>query len=187
MRALSNLLVAAIILAALAFVAAPFAAFFGVRSAGQARDIQALADLVDFDAVRASLRPQLSGQAADQTPPPSILADPVGAIRRQLEQARPGPDVDAYLTPEALAGLTDGEGRFASQRTAEDAVPGTSFREPWPQPKYWGVNRMRFAVADEGGSETIFTFERRGIYAWKLAHIGLPEGAGPEAQVPASR
>ena len=35
------------------------------------------------------------------------------------------------------------------------------------------------AITDRGGSRTIFTFERKGPFEWKLVHIGLPEGAAP--------
>jgi hypothetical protein len=48
-----------------------------------------------------------------------------------------------------------------------------------PQPVYWGLNRARMSVADDGGSETVFTFERKGMFEWKLVHVGLPEGAAP--------
>jgi hypothetical protein len=37
-------------------------------------------------------------------------------------------------------------------------------------------------VEDEGGSQTVFTFERRGIYEWKLVHVGLPAGAATAPQ-----
>jgi hypothetical protein len=41
---------------------------------------------------------------------------------------------------------------------------------------FWGVNRARLAITDAGGSDTIFTFERKGPFEWKLVHIGLPDG-----------
>jgi hypothetical protein len=37
------------------------------------------------------------------------------------------------------------------------------------------------AVADQGGSRTLFTFERRGPFEWKLVHVGLPDGTAPAA------
>ena len=46
-----------------------------------------------------------------------------------------------------------------------------------PGPVFWGVNRARLAVRDEGGARTVFTFERRGPFEWKLVHIGLPARA----------
>ena len=53
-----------------------------------------------------------------------------------------------------------------------------------PRPVYWGMNRARMSVADEGGSETVFTFERKGPFEWKLVHVGLPDGVAPAATIP---
>lgn len=182
-RFLSRLFILAVVLAIGGFFAAPGVAFFAVRSAAQSADMQGLASLVDFSAVRQSLRPQLDGRPEAQTPPPSFLEDPIGAVRRQLEGAtRAGPDVNAYLTPAALAGLTRGEGRYASERSRPGAAPPPEDivrGAPLPRPRHWGVNRARMAVVDAGGSETLFTFERRGAYRWVLVHIGLPDGATP--------
>lgn len=186
-RALTTLLVLALIVGGVSFFAAPGVAFFALRSAAQSSDVQGLASLIDFPAVRTSLRPQLSSRPDAAAPSPSILEDPVGAIRRQFEQAaEPTVDVDAYLTPQALAGLTMGEGRYAADRTRLGRAPTVEgpLHGPMPKPRYWGMNRARLAVVDEGGSETVFTFERKGPFTWKLVHIGLPEGAaraGPEA------
>ena len=181
-----NLLLLAVIIAVISFFAAPAVAFFGIRSAADANDVAGLSRLIDFGAVRQSLRPQLSGNPAALAPAPTFLEDPIGAVRRQLEQADPAAvaDVDAYLTPAALAGLTRGEGRFASQRSRAPAGARAD-ADPTPTPVFWGVNRVRMAVTDEGGSRTIFTFERKGPFEWKLVHIGLPEGAAPAVAPPA--
>ncbi len=185
MRIVGNLLLLAVVVAVISFFAAPAVAFFAIRSAADSSDAAALARLVDYAAVRQSLRPQLAGDPAARAPAPSFLEDPIAAVRRQFEAAPvPAAEVDAYLTPAALAGLTRGEGRFASQRTA--ATPPTARGDPLPSPVYWGVNRARLAVTDEGGSRTIFTFERRGPFEWRLAHVGLPEGVAPPTPAPAA-
>jgi hypothetical protein len=178
-KIIGNLLLVAVIAAVVGFFAAPGVAFFAVRSAADAQDATALARLIDYGAVRQSLRPQLAGNPAAVAPAPSFLEDPIGAVRRQLEQAAPGalPEADGYLTPAALAALTRGEGRYASQRTTTTAGAAS----PMPSPVFWGVNRVRMAVEDEGGSRTVFTFERRGLFEWRLVHIGLPDGAAPPA------
>ncbi|CAN5249804.1 hypothetical protein BH10PSE2_BH10PSE2_01530 [soil metagenome] len=134
-----------------------------------------LAKLIDYDAVRGALRPQISGRVEPMSPPPSILQDPIGAIRRQFDaavtpRAPDAPDVDVYLTPAALAALTRGEGRSAPSGAA---LAGG----PTPTPIYWSINRTRLAVPGPDGARTVFTFERRGPYEWKLVHLGLP----PEA------
>lgn len=183
MKLVGRLILILVVLAAVSFFAAPGVAFFALRSAAESSDTAGLARLVDYGAVRQSLRPQLDGNPAAAAPAPSFMEDPIGAVRRQIEQATAAvaPDVDAYLTPAALAALTRGEGRYASQRTdqpqpvAGDATSGG----PMPRPVYWGLNRARMSVADEGGSETVFTFERKGLYEWKLVHVGLPDGTAP--------
>ena len=185
-RIIGNLLLLALIVAVVSFFMAPAVAFFGIRSAAQSDDIAGLQRLVDFNAVRVSLRPQLSGRAEALTPAPSFMEDPIGAVRRQFEDvaAPAGPDPDAFLTPDALDGLLRGEGRYAAV-TSTATMPEDSRPAPWPSPSYWGINLARFAVTDEGGSRTIFTFERKGPFEWKLVHIGLPDGPTPAASTQA--
>lgn len=181
-RPLLSVFLLAIAAAVIGFLAAPGVAFFALRSAAQSEDTGSLAELVDFGAVRQSLRPQLDDRPGARVPPPAFLEDPIGAVRRQLEDAaRPAVDVDAYLTPAALAGLTEGEGRAAAGRSGPGGAAPDGDAGPWPSPLYWGVNRTRMAVSDEAGSQTVFTFERRGAYRWVLVHIGLPEGGRPAA------
>ena len=183
-RLILNLIVVALTAAVVAFFAAPAVAFFGIRAAAEAGDVAGLARLIDFDAVRGSLRPQVSRQAASRpqilTPPPSFLQDPIGAVRRQFEQSvtpvLPGaPPVDSWLAPDALQVLTAGEGRAAAPPTPEAAAAVTAQGAPWPRPAYWSVNRARLAVTGQDGSRTVFTLERRGPFEWKLVHIGLPD------------
>lgn len=180
---LSRLLLLGLIVSAIAFVVAPVVTFFGIRSAAQANDVAGLARLIDFAAVRDSLRPQLANRPEVMTPAPSFVDDPIGAFRRRFDQATApaAPNPDTYLTPDALSALMAGEGRYASTRTVT-----AEGREPWPGLRYWGFNTTRLAVEDAGGSATIFTFERRAPFEWKLVHIGLPEGATPVAPPPAS-
>ena len=175
-RLILNLIVVGIVVAAVSFFIAPAVVFIGIRAAAEAGDLAGLSKLIDYDAVRASLRPQLSGRAEPLTPPPSIMQDPIGAIRRQFEQATPqftpaAPPVDAWLAPGPLLALTSGSGRDALTAGTNRAV------EPahnWPRPTYWSVNRVRLSIADDIHPPTVFTFERRGPYEWKLVHIGLP-------------
>ena len=184
-RLFGNLVVLALAAAVVAFFAAPAVGFFAIRSAAEAWDVQGLTRLIDFQAVRKSLRPQLSGGV--QAPAPSFLEDPIGAVRRQMERnpVLNAPDVDAYLTPAAISALTRGEGRYASHRSGAAASPtGETVRKPWPRPVFWSVNRARLAVEDQGGSRTILTFERRGPFEWALVQIGLPDGATPPAAAP---
>jgi len=167
-------------LAAVSFVAAPYVAFFALRTAADAQDVQGLNQLVDFDAVRTSLKAGLTpGQAAQPAAAPSIWQNPIAALQSAIRPVtQPAPSVEPYLTPSAIANLTRGEGRDAirPQPANAGAVSGAASRAPapWPSVKYWGVNRCRLAVHAAGHGDTVFTFERRGAFNWKLVQIGLP-------------
>lgn len=156
----------------IAFAAAPLFAFRAVRSAAQFGDVQALSGLVDYEAVRQSLRVQLRPASAERAPPRSILRDPLGAIRRAWEPATLQADVDPYLSAEALASLAMGRGRDAP---ASETQPTGVFGGPFPAIRYWDFHRARLGVTGPAGQETIFTFERRsGLFTWKLVGVRLP-------------
>ncbi|MBC6982346.1 DUF2939 domain-containing protein [Caulobacter sp. 17J80-11] len=165
-RLLPILLIVAVLGAAGAFVFAPIGAFFALRSAAQTEDVDALSDLVDFAAVRRSLQPQL---VAAPTPGPDVFQDPLGALKHAIEPFT-APGADAYLSPKALYRLTLGAGRAAPKDTPVDQPANT------PSVRYWGPNRARLGVPGPSG-ETIFTFERKGLFKWKLVHLGLPTSA----------
>lgn len=168
MPRVSALLIAAAVLFAAAFATAPWFAFRALREAAAAGDAQALAELVDYPAVRASLKPQLVPATAP-APPPDPWRDPLGALRRAVEPLRPVPPaVDRHLTPAGLHALTLGE---------TGAAPSPAARGRFPSLAYWGFRRARFEVRPQGAPahEVTFTFQRRGLFTWKLVHVGLPE------------
>ena len=175
-RFLSQLLSLALIVGAIGFIGAPYWSFFALRSAAESNDTQELANLVDYDKVRASLRDQVGPARGPAGPPPSVWQDPIGALRRSLEPMGPTPQADSYLTPHALAALTQGEGRDARAAEASALTPTDQqlFAPPYPVFRYWGVNRVRLVIKDGTRGDTLFTFERKGLFKWKLVHVALP-------------
>ena len=169
---LAILLILAAVLA-VSFAVAPLFAFRALRSAAQFGDVQALGEVVDYNAVRESLRTQLRPASAERRPPVDLLHDPLGALRRAWEPVSPQADVDPYLSPEAIAGLSEGLGPHASK--AKPA--GGLFGGPIPAVRYWGFDRVRLGVADPGkpGRETIFAFQRRKLFEWRLVAVRLPQ------------
>lgn len=174
-----NLLLAAILFAVIAFLAAPWFAFRALKADARDQDVQGLAEIVDYAAVRAGLA-TLLGPAAGKTPPaPGILTDPIGAVRRVIRPpVAPPPKVDAYVTPDGLYALTRGYAPGQTPPPASDAPRDRLLRAvgDWPRLRFWGVRRVRFAVAcpDRPDCEALFTFQRRGLYAWKLVQIRPP-------------
>ncbi len=174
-RFLSQLLSLAIAALVISFVVAPYYAFFALRSAAQSNDAAELAELIDYGKVRGSLRGQLEPNSGPPGPPPNVWQDPIGALRRSLEPMGPTPNADAYLTPYALAALTEGQGRAARNATPEDLAGDKKVvAAPYPAYRYWGVGLARLAVKDAEHGDTLLTFERQGWFEWKLTHIGLP-------------
>jgi len=166
----------------ISFLAAPWMSFRALRSAAAASDVSGLQDVVDYNAVRASLRTQL-GEDPPNVPPPSIWQDPVGAIRGAIGQPiRPrGPDIDSYLTPQALADLTNAAAN-TDKRPADapfragDILPGLHGTKI----SFWDPTRTRISTLATGDpkQEVLFTFERRSLLHWKLVHIRLPAPIG---------
>ena len=151
------------------FVSAPWFAFRALRAAAQANDIQALAELIDFNAVRQNLEGQVDPEAA--APAPDIWHDPIGAMRHAFQQPiAPQKDMDAYLTPASINTLAAGTSDPVHPDTLADTIPGVHGRTI----QYWDPNRCRIEVKEADGRKVLFSWERRGIFDWKLVQIRLP-------------
>lgn len=172
-RMIFRLILIAAVLASLAFAAAPFFAFRALRADARDGDVEGLAELIDYPAVRASLRTQLADAPLGSAgPAPSIWNDPLGAVRRAIEPLRPAPPaVDLYVSLDGLRALT--AGREPGKQAPGSGPARTTVR-------YWGPNRVRFAVAAQAAPsrEIVFTFQRRGPLEWRLVGVGLPPRSG---------
>lgn len=183
-RPVLTLFLAGVVIFCIAFAVAPLMAFRAVRSAAQFGDVQALNESVDFDAVRQSLRVQVRPASVERAPPTSIFRDPLGALRRAWEPVTTQADVNPYLSAAALASLTAGRGQ-----NGVAPPPSGVFGGPIPAIRYWGFERARLAVADPArrGRETVFTFQRKTLFGWRLVGVRLPqETPGVAAPAPAA-
>jgi hypothetical protein len=177
-RALFILVLVALLLGVGAYLGGPWLTFRSLRAAAVANDVQGLAQVIDYDATRAALRAELGDQAG-KTPPPSLWQDPVGAIGRLLGQPLQPLNVDLYMTPQALADLSNAAADRQPRAKgapwmAGDLLPGLHGSAL----DYWEPNRARIAVRGPAGQDrdhqVIFTFERRSLWRWKLVHLRLP-------------
>lgn len=187
-RLLTALVIIGLVGFGVSYLAAPWMSFRALRAAAAASDVSGLQDVVDYNAVRASLRSQL-GEDPPNVPPPSLWQDPIGAIRGAIGQPirRRGPDIDSYLTPQALAKLTNAaanEGKEAGAPfRAGDLLPGLRGSKI----SFWDPTRTRISTLVPGhpDQETVFTFERRSLLRWKLVHLRLPAPVGAPDRAPA--
>ena len=155
------------------FAVAPLLAFRAIRSAAQFGDVKALSEAVDYNAVRESLRTQLRPASAELHPPVDFLHDPIGALLRAWEPVSPQADVDPLLSPDAIASLTEGRGPSGPKAKPD----GGLFGGPIPAVRYWGFDRVRLGVADPArpSRETVFAFQRRKLFDWRLVAVRLPQ------------
>ncbi|MEO8812445.1 MAG: DUF2939 domain-containing protein [Caulobacteraceae bacterium] len=165
-----------IVLVAGAWFFAPWFAFQDMRSAAAVGDAAGVEAVVDFPALRASLRPQVEALvAAPGAAPahpaarpwwlPSFIPLPdrnpvsevIGGFDREARVVR---RVNVLASPAGLAGLARGRA--------------------WVRD--WGMSRFRIDVRPPGAAKaaapTTFTFSRHGLYDWKLVHVRLGAGVG---------
>jgi Protein of unknown function (DUF2939) len=167
MARLVNLVVAAAVIGALAFLTAPWFALRAVQAAARDQDTQALLELVDYTALRLALRETLGPEPAP-APTPGILQDPIGAMRRAIEPARPTPArIESYLSAAGLYALTCGR--------EPDAAMGPDACKSRPRLRYWDTNSARFSVSFGAAEPVIFTFRRKSAFGWRLVHVAPPK------------
>ena len=178
-----DLIVLAIFVFAAAFASAPWFAFRALKAAAQYEDVQAIGELIDFPAVRRSLTGQLNEDVpVAAAEPPSIWRNPLGAMRRAIEpMAPPEPKVDRFLTIAGISALTRGyaPGAAPAGPVRPETTSGklkAAVQGPYPTIAYWDPNRVRVAMKRPGDPVrvTVFTFQRRALFTWKLVHIKLP-------------
>ncbi len=147
-----------LIIGAVSFVVAPWGAFRALRATALSGDTRGMASLMDEGAVRAGLRAE--------------RGDTRGALDRLLSPNAP-PDVEGLMTPQAIVHFSH----------ANPHQPGAPFRMGNLLPglhdsriQYWGFNRAQIAALSQGSGrgENLFTFERRGLFKWRLTAIHAP-------------
>ncbi len=204
-RILALIVAIVVLVAAGLFYLSPTIAFYDIRSACKSNDIEALAKLIDYDSVRASLKAQLdAGKGPVAAPPVNAMNDPIGATGDALKNIgqsignavndivnpsqKPVPilpiNPNDFLTPKAMLNLTYGLGKDSIK-----ADPADVAKPPSPKMAFFSVDRARLTVSDPDHGTTTFTIERRGLTHWTLVHIGLPtpdDGTGASSSGSAS-
>ena len=186
----AGLVLAAIVAAALVVVyfASPIFAFKALAEAGETGDRGALADHVDFPAVRADLKVQLQERMLGAFAKDSSLTEgPFGALGALLAPTIVGQVVDAAVTPEGIAAIVQsgkapltepgGARALAPPPPAAPAAPAAAAK---PKKKtsfgYVDVNHFRARTAVGDSPPLGWVLERRGLFGWKLVRIELPPG-----------
>ena len=180
-KLLTSLVLAVVVLAAAAWAAAPVFAGQALIRAAKAGDARKLETLVDFPALRASLKEELNQElVARMGRDPRVADSGLGGLGLLLAPMILSGAVDTVVTPEVLAQMVT---------TAE--APDPTDRGPSPADRSddkdihqaWGYRDLNhFAVTltdrDQPDQHLALILERRGVFSWKLAAVDLQsEGA----------
>ena len=174
---LGTILLIALVVAALAFVSAPWWTFRSLRDAARNNDAPALAKMIDYDAVREGLADQIAGRPPPP-PPPSLWTNPVAALKHMFTPPPPAPpQTERFVSSKAIAAMADG------RLPSAEPLPNGG-QEPFPIIAFWGPDRARISVADpdDRTRKTQFVFERKGVFVWRLERIVLPARAPKPAK-----
>lgn len=185
----------AALVAAGAYAASPLFAVRGLEAAARDGDVDKLQRLVDFPAVRESLKGQLNALFMESMQSdPELRDNPFAGFAAVLAPAIVNQAVDGYVTPDGLA-------RMLQAKPPEPTMLPTA-EVPGPAPGEAGVQAGKSTIkhgyrdldtyavtstsADMPGAQFNFVLHRQGLFGWKLARIELPKSLGKPTATPIS-
>ncbi len=186
MRKTTSLLLLLIIGALGYGVAAPWITVYQIRDAADQRDSQALAEQVEFDSVRQSLKDQLNAKVQRELGG-DIKQNPFAALGASLANMMVDGLLDTYMTPAGIARLMRGETPAPGIPESRPEPPsdngggagsdtsGTERKKLFADARmgYRSLHHFVVTVTDDRHRQADFVLSRRGL-DWKLTAIVLP-------------
>lgn len=163
--------------------ASPFWTLKAMRDAAEARDAEALAAHVDFPALRADLKSDLSAAMmaemarARATEDMSARPDALGALGLALGLAMLDPLIEGMVSPAGLQMM------FAGNPAAASSATPAPLREVSASGEVTVTRNglSEFRVSGKGDDPAALVFRRDGL-GWRLVGIDLPPQALASAQ-----
>ncbi|RZJ41889.1 MAG: DUF2939 domain-containing protein [Brevundimonas sp.] len=181
-RLLIGVALAAVVLFAAAWGLAPIFAGQALIKAAKAGDARKLEQLVDFPALRASLKDELNHELARRmSRDPRVAESGLGGLGMMLAPMILSGAIDTAVTPEVIAQMvTTAEAPDPTRRSPPE--PGDA-RDDKDIHQAWGYRDLNhFAVTltdrDHPDQHLALILERRGLFRWQLAAVDL----GAEAE-----
>jgi hypothetical protein len=157
-----------VVLALVAYVVSPFFYVSSLKSAFLAGDSNKLADLVDFPALRDSLKEQVATILTQQTKESSDSnQSPFSALTAFVGPAFLNRAVDMYCTPDAIADFVKKNNRVQSNHPSFIKIPGPSDLD-WSKLKnfsFTGPTSFRI------GTNHVTLFARLEGFGWKVYRL----------------
>ena len=150
-------------------VVAPYLLLYKLKSGVETRDAEAVADCVDFPALRQNLKDQLQAALSKRI---DSQRNPLAALAATLAVTFAEPVVERLITPEGLAELMAGQKPpLASSEPSSPAFPP---KKPLEDASYGYESFDEFVVSvPSAGGAIRFVLTRSGL-SWKLSRIVIP-------------
>ena len=179
-----GLAVVAIVVLVAAWAAAPVLTAQALIRAAKAGDADRIEQLVDFPALRQSLKDELNAElAAQMRRDPRMAESGLGGLGLILAPMLLSGAVDAAVTPDVVARMvTTAEAPDPTVRDAPE--PGDAADEGDDIHQAWGYRDLNaFAVTltdrDHPDQRLALILERRGLFSWKLAAVDIQNDERP--------
>ncbi|GAA0868070.1 DUF2939 domain-containing protein [Brevundimonas basaltis] len=175
-----GLVITAIMALAIAWAAAPVFAAQALIRAAKAGDADRIEQLVDFPALRQSLKDELTSEvAAEMRRDPRLADSTLGGLGMMLAPMLLSGAIDATVTPEVVARMvTTAEApdpTVRDQPEPGDAADSDDIHQAWG---YRDLNAFAVTLTDRDHPDQrlALILERRGPFTWKLAAVDIQRG-----------
>lgn len=185
-KLLTGIAVAAVIAVVGVWAVAPVFAAQALVRAAKAGDADKLEQLVDFPALRASMKDELGRELARRIRNDPRVADSgLGGLGYVLAPMVLSGAVDTLITPEVVAQMvTTAEAPDPTDDETREREPDAADRRNDRDiHQSWGYRNLdQFAVTltdrDQPDQHLALIMERRGLFSWKLAAVDLQAEEG---------
>jgi DUF2939 family protein len=154
----------------------PYLALQKLQRAAEAGDVETMNELVDFPALRQSVKTGVSTAVAHEIGDDD---NPLARVGGMLAGTLAAPLVNTFVSPEGIAALTQGRrpDRDGDARGGDGdrvKVEGIDVERG-----YESVDRfvVRFVDEESGKERVSLVMRREGIAGWKLSGVRLPDAA----------
>ncbi len=173
------------------YLGSPLLAANALRDATQSGNADRLQRLVDFPAVRESLKGQLNALIMESMrDDPELRDNPFAGFAAVLAPAIVNQAVDGYVTPDGLARMMQAEPPAQAVGPSEAPVAPSLGRNAMPGKaaiKHGYRDLDTYAITStsaDAAASFSFILHRQGLFGWKLARIELPKSLGKSPTKP---
>lgn len=171
---LSSLMLLAVLFAGVWLYFTPYLAMNKLQKAAKAGDAQAMSELVDFPSLRESVKQNVRTAVSNEVGGRSRGG--LGALGGLLAGVLAGPVVDAFVTPDGIAALTEGSRPGSRHGDAIDSVAHERSKDVKVKRGYESVDLfvIHFIGKSDGKERMALVMHRDGLTHWRLTGVRLP-------------